>query len=142
MPEPSHKWAKEKVEPGHWDFLGPSSFDWPANTLRLSAAIPTRHVQLKFLNTHLDTRGLACAYFIDSKRGVLDVETLQATAIPSSRLGRHESFYEAVFQFRKWALSQRGDGKLELQAGFARIVFVVQNQTVILELRLIMGPIP
>jgi hypothetical protein len=75
----------------------------------------------EILNTHLDTRGLACAYFIDSKRGVLDVETLQATAIPSSWLGRHESFYEAVFQFRKWALSQRGDGKLELQVKFARI---------------------
>jgi hypothetical protein len=46
--EPSHKWAKGKVEPGHWDFLGPSSFNWPVNTLRLSAAILTRHVQLKF----------------------------------------------------------------------------------------------
>jgi hypothetical protein len=50
-----------------------------------------------------------------------------------------------IFHFKKWAkwaFPQRGDGKLELQAGFARIAFVVQNQTVILELRLIMGSTP
>ena len=86
-------------------------------------------------------RGLPCAYFIDGKGGVVEVETLPATAILASWLGRHESFCSVssisgsghvdVFSKRPW----------HIRVGFARIASWA-DETESLELGPITGQFP